>query len=182
MAIESSILSQLSAEAKAHRAAGDAAYARANDIERAIALLSGGKSATMSSTGRSSAKSSARAVGAAVVRKGKPVGAMSQRWRGNFAEIIRIVPNPHVFGFNHVRDVVKRREDRDMRDSEIRRLFEGNVKHGYLVKPARDLYQPTQKLVELIGLSSFNGGSLPQPVASQAPLFGYPTQEAAHGG
>lgn len=176
MAIDPILLAGLREEAKAHfasgdkfRAASEVEYARGKDIEKAINLLEG-KSTIAVGIGRSSAKGSANAVGIAVQsgRKGKPPGAMSQRWRGNLAEIIRMIPEPHIFGFNHVQDVVKRREGREMRSSEIRRLFEGNVKHGYLVQPSRDLYQPTKKLIELIGLTKHEG----PPASTEGPHAG----------
>lgn len=181
MAIESSVLASLEAEANEHRTLGDEHHklgdkhhSRADEIEQAIILLVGKPTAEMS-VGRAVAKARVIGVGGSVVsavgrsgRKGKPPGAMSQRWRGNFAEIIRMVPPPFMFGFNHVQTVVKLREGREVRPSEIHRLFEGNVKHGYLVRPSRDLYQPTQKLIELIGLMKHEG----PPVDAEGPNAG----------
>jgi hypothetical protein len=175
MAIDPILIERLLAEAKAHNAAGDnhaalaaGEYALAKNIQRAVELLqptpqSGGMDARPVTASKDVPPKVPR------TGKGKPPGAMSQRWRGHFAEIIRIVPPPHLFGFNHVQDVVKRREGRDMRDSEIRRLFEGNVKqHGYLVQPSRDLYQPTQKLIDLIGLKKHEG----PPASTEGPNAG----------
>ncbi len=184
MAIDPFLLSALREEAKAlfadgdkHRAAYEESYARGNDIRKAIALLEGNQAAFQPP--RQAALSPAGSTSPRRTIKGKPPGAMSQRWRGHFAEIFR--SHGPTFSIANVQTVIAQREQREMRDSEVRRLFEGNVKHGYLVVPGAGFYQATAKLMDLIGLSSFNSGSPLPNVASQAPLFGPPTQETTHG-
>ena len=161
MANDSTTKLHLLALARADRAMGDdlkaradLSYERAEAFERAANLLGNAVVAGGVVT-PARERASAERVGSKSPRqggKGKPPGAMSQRWRKHFATIILMVPEPpHVFGFAQVQTVVKLVEGREVRPSEIRRLFEGNVKHGYLVQPSHDLYQPTQKLINLIG-------------------------------
>jgi hypothetical protein len=166
MTTESVIIAHLREQAKGERTTGDAHHANAEAFERAADLLAakaGGEAAPVQAAATSAANVVRRTGG-----KGKPPGSLSQRWRGNFADIIRSVPAPHVFGFNHVQSAIKLREGRDMRTSEIRRLFKVSVDNGYLVQPSRDLYQPTQKLIDLIGLKKHEG----PPATTEGPSAG----------
>lgn len=177
MTNNSAIIARLRDQAKSERVTGDGHYENADALDRVADLL-----AAKAGVDVVSVEATFHPVGGVAQRtggRGKPPGAMSKRWRGHFAEIFRSY-GP-TFSIANVQKVIAQREGREMRDSEVRRLFEGNVKHGYLVVPGAGFYQATTKLMDLIGLSSFNSGSPLPNVASQAPLFGPPTQETTHG-
>lgn len=166
MVSDKTTIADLRAQAKAHREQGKAHFERADKIEQAIALLEEGRGRVAPVVGRVHAPARTFAPGAHR-RGGKPAGAISQRWRGNFAEIIRRFGM--TFTTDNVIEVVREREDRVMRSSEVKRLFEGNITHGYLVQPGAGFYQATAKLIDLIGLVMKHEGP---PAQTEGPHVG----------
>lgn len=150
MANDSSLISQLRAKAIAERKVGDEYYARADTYDRAADQLEG-KPVVVEATGRSLVKTNATAIGESVRRagsKGKPAGSISKRWRLNFGSIYLIYGAD--FRIEDAIQVVKTLEGRDVRPSELRRLFQTNIEHGTLELLADDLYHMTAKLIAMV--------------------------------
>lgn len=85
--------------------------------------------------------------------KGKPVGAISNRWREHYVALYRD-HGKAAFRVDSVIARLKVAEGRITRPSEIHRLLKTHVSHKYLVQPSRETYQITDLLINLIGLKS----------------------------
>ena len=126
---------------------------KADEIERHIEALEALAGDVLSDVSNVRARAPSRTRGTG--QKGKAPGTISMRWREHFAAFYADVGKAP-FDIDIVQKRLKRTEGRDAKPSEIHRLFKNHVSHGYLVRPSREKYQITEKMVDLIGLETEN--------------------------
>ena len=122
---------------------------KADEIERHVsalqAILAGETAKVFDTSKRGGAPKSGG--------KGKPVGAISNRWREHYVALYRDHGRTP-FSADSVIGRLKVAEGRIVRPSEVHRILKTHVAHKYLVQPSREAYQITSALIELIGLES----------------------------
>lgn len=122
---------------------------KADEIERHVSALE----ALISNGSPPNLASSKRDADASGGGKGKPVGAISNRWREHYVALYRD-HGKAPFRVDSVIARLKVAEGRITRPSEIHRLLKTHVSHNYLAQPSRETYQITESLINLIGLKS----------------------------
>lgn len=85
-------------------------------------------------------------------RGGRQPGAISNRWKAVLGELVG-----GVFDDKHVADVVFELENRRIKPTEVRRIFEGYIEHGYVEKTGDDLYRVTDVAIEKFDLEKEEG-------------------------
>lgn len=102
------------------------------------------------------------------VHKGKAPGTLTNRWKDHFFEIAR-QHQTAAFELELVRKLVEQREHRDVKPSQLKRLFAGYIAHDYLVEPSRGRYRLTDHLLDKIGFQQDSEGS---PETTEEPSDG----------
>lgn len=103
------------------------------------------------------ARAKVRAVGHAssTTSKGRQPGAISKKWRMNFAALIR---RGNRFDDDMVVETVRKLEGRDMRRSEVRRLFENHQANGLVAFNDDGTYSVTQHAIDKFDLGRNDEG------------------------
>lgn len=98
---------------------------------------------------------------------GRKPGAISKRWRAVLKTLYTI--DQGWFSAETVVATVSILERRDIRPAEVRRIFDGYIQHGYVVKNDEGLYRVSEQAVQKFGLVRV------QPNENEAPS-GYPPE------
>ncbi len=82
---------------------------------------------------------------------GRQPGAISKRWR--FVLETLLLLESDWFPAETVVETVRALEQREIRPAEVRRIFDGYIEHGYVVKDDAGLYRVSDQAAEKFGLA-----------------------------
>lgn len=163
--VDSTNISALREKARSLRVEADSIDALLAALDEAVERLGIGD--RVSAEVRRPSRATRAATNPTGRKGGKPAGTLSMRWRDNFANLFLI--EGAEFDIMAVVRLVDVAEKRIMRPSEVRRLFQNYVDHGYLEVIDQNNYRMLPKLQEIVEIRQKHEGP---PAVTEGPSVG----------